>query len=78
VVLKTIFIKNVKFKIIKIKTGCQYVGYFYYSKNLKPAAQNLSMGHMQPHRTWVGPSCSNDLNYRLKSLNCLASYGVAK
>jgi len=26
--------KNVKFKFIKTRTGCHYVGYFYYSENL--------------------------------------------
>jgi len=32
--LRTTWIKNVKFKIIKITTGCQYVGYLFYSENL--------------------------------------------
>ena len=36
--LKTTCIKSVKFKIIKKKTGCQYKGYFQYSKNLNWAA----------------------------------------
>jgi len=39
---------NVKFKIIKIWTSCQYVGYFYYSENLKWAAQNLCLSRMRP------------------------------
>jgi len=30
--LRTTCIKNVILKIIKTKTGCQYVGYFHYSK----------------------------------------------
>jgi len=38
VALRITCIKNVKFKIIKIKIGCQYVGYLYYSKNLNWAA----------------------------------------
>jgi len=42
--LKTTCIKNVKFKIIKTRTGCQYVGYFYHSENLNWAAQNLRLG----------------------------------
>jgi len=33
-------IKNVKSKVIEMRTGCQYVGYFYYSENLNWAAQN--------------------------------------
>jgi len=37
-------IKNFKFKIIKIRTDCQYVGYFCYSENLNWAAQNLRLG----------------------------------
>jgi len=44
VALRTNCIKNVKFKINKIRTGCQYAGYLYCSKNLKWAAQNLPMG----------------------------------
>jgi len=49
VALKTTSIKNVKFKIIKIRTGCQYMGYFYYySEKLNWAAQNLRLGHMRP------------------------------
>jgi len=47
-------IKNVKFKIIKTRTGCQYVGYFYYSENLNWVAQNpepcrgLDIGSLNP------------------------------
>jgi len=38
--------KNVKSKIIKIRTGCQYVRYFffYYSEHLYWAAQKLRLG----------------------------------
>ena len=42
--LRTNCIENVKLKIIKIMTGCQYVGYFYNSENLNWAAQNLRLG----------------------------------
>jgi len=45
--LRTTCIKNVKLKIIKTRAGCQYIGSFYYSKNLNWAAQNLWLGHMQ-------------------------------
>jgi len=38
VALKTTFIKNVKFKVIKMRTGCQNIGYFCYSENLNWAA----------------------------------------
>jgi len=38
VALKTTCIKNVKFKIIKIRTGCQY------GEHLNWAAQNLRLG----------------------------------
>jgi len=48
VVLKTTRNKNVKFKIINIRTGCQSIGDFYYSENLNWAAQNLRLGHMRP------------------------------
>ena len=41
---KTTCIKNVKFKIKKIRTSCQYAGYFYYSENLTWTAQNLRQG----------------------------------
>ena len=46
--LRTTCIKNVKFKVIKIRTGCQYVACFYYSENLNWAAQNLRLGHTRP------------------------------
>jgi len=29
---------------MKIRTGCQYVGYIYYTDNLNWAAQNLRLG----------------------------------
>jgi len=48
VVLRTTWIKNVKFKIVNIRTGCQFVDYFYYSENLNRAAQNLWQGRMRP------------------------------
>jgi len=44
-----------KSKIIKIWTGCQYVGYFY-SENLTWATQNLRLGRM---RAAVGHNCSH-------------------
>jgi len=49
VALKTTCIKNVKLKIVKIRTDCQYIGYFNYSENLNWAAQNLLLGHMRPN-----------------------------
>jgi len=48
VVLNTTRNKNVKFKIINVRTGCQYIGDFYYSDKLNWAAQNLRLGHMRP------------------------------
>jgi len=47
VALRITCIKNFKFKFIKTRTGCQYVGCFYYSINLKRAAQNLRLGCMR-------------------------------
>jgi len=44
VALRTTCTKNVKFKIIKIRTGCQYVRYFYYSENVNWVSQNLRLG----------------------------------
>jgi len=44
---RTACIKNVKFKIIKTRTGCQYVVYLYYSEYLNRAAQNLRLGRIQ-------------------------------
>jgi len=44
VALKYTCLKNVKFKISKIRTGCQYIGYICYSENLNGAAQNLGLG----------------------------------
>jgi len=54
--LRSTSIKNVKFKIIKSRTGCQYVGYFYSSVKLNWAAQNPQMGHIRGPR--VGHSWS--------------------
>jgi len=42
--LKTTRNNNVKFTIIKTRTGCQYVGYFCSSENLNWAAQNPPLG----------------------------------
>jgi len=44
VALKTTCIKTVKLKIVKIRRGCQYIGYFNYSENLNWAVQNLRLG----------------------------------
>jgi len=46
--LRTTSIKNVKFKFIKSRTGCQYIGYSYSVVNLNWAAQNPQMGRMRP------------------------------
>jgi len=48
VALRITCIKNVKFKILKIRTGCQYVGYLHYNENRNWAAQNLRQA-----RPWV-------------------------
>jgi len=40
VTLGTTCIKNMKFKIIEIRTNCQYGRYFYHNENL--------MGHAKP------------------------------
>jgi len=45
VALRTTCSKNVKLKIIKIRSGCQHVAYFYYSKNLNRAACGPRVGH---------------------------------
>ena len=34
VALRTTYIQNVKFKVIKVRTCCQYVGYLYHSETL--------------------------------------------
>jgi len=47
VALKTTYIKNVKFKIIKTRTGCQNIANFYYSNDLNWAAQNIRLGRMR-------------------------------
>jgi len=43
--LKTNWIKIFKFRLIKIRTGCQYIGYIYYSENLIWAACGSRVGH---------------------------------
>jgi len=53
VALKTTCIKNVKFKIIKTRIGCQYVGYLYYSENLNWAAQK-NLNQVCPTRAGHG------------------------
>jgi len=45
VALRTTCIKNVESKIIKIRTGCKYVGYCYYSGRLNCAACGPRVGH---------------------------------
>jgi len=45
VALRTTCIKNVKFKIIKVRTGCQYVGYFFCSENLNWASCGPRVQH---------------------------------
>jgi len=55
VALKTNCIKNVKFRIIKIRTGCQHMGYIYYSQNLNWAAKNFNWAAWGPR---VGHSWS--------------------
>jgi len=47
VALKTTYIKNVKITIIKTRTSCQNIAYFYYSDDLKWAAQNIRLGGMR-------------------------------
>jgi len=42
--LRTTRIKNFKSKGIKIRRGCQYVGYCYYNGNLNWTAQNIRLG----------------------------------
>jgi len=45
VALKTNCIKIFKFRIIKIRTGFQYIGCIYYSENLNWAACGPQFGH---------------------------------
>jgi len=46
VALKTTCNKNDKFKVIKTRTGYQYVGYFWYSENRNRAAKKPRLGRM--------------------------------
>jgi len=53
--LKITHNKNVKFTIIKTRTGCQYAGYFCSSENVNWAAQNPPLGHAaRGPRVWHG------------------------
>jgi len=45
---RTTCIKNFKSKVIKVRTGCQHVGNFYYNENLNWAARNFRLGSMWP------------------------------
>jgi len=53
VALRTTYINIVKFKIIKLRTGCEHVVYFYCSENLNWAAQTFHWAACGP---WVGQS----------------------
>jgi len=50
VALKATCIKHVTLKIAKIRTGCQYIGYFSSNENLNCTAKNFRLGHMRPTR----------------------------
>jgi len=54
VALRTTCIHNIKFKIIKLRTGCEYVEYFYCSENLSWTAQTFNWAACGP---WFGHSC---------------------
>jgi len=58
-------IKNVEFKVIKIRKGCRYVGYFYYSENLNWAAQNLRLGRGLD----IADLDKNDKNNKLQAIS---------
>jgi len=49
VALRTTCNRNIKFKIIRVRTSCQYVWYFYYSKKPK-------LGRTKP---WTGQRIGN-------------------
>jgi len=55
VALWTTCIKNIKFKIIKIRTGCEYVRYFYHSENLNWTAKNVDWATcwLQVGHSWI-------------------------
>ena len=63
--LRTTCIENIKLKIIKIRTGCQYVGCFYYSQKPKLGRTKPSTGPR------VGHSC-----YRLFSEEICNEYAA--
>jgi len=56
-VLRTTCIKNVKFKIIKIRSGREYLGplgYFYHNENFNWGTKKLRLGRMQSAGwTWL-------------------------
>jgi len=58
VALTTNCIKNVKLRIIKTRTGCQYIGYIYYSENLNWAAKTIDWAECGPRvgHSWSRPS----------------------
>jgi len=55
VALKITCIKYVKFKIIKIRTGCQYVGYFDYKTQTGPH-KTSTWPHAGPGLDIAGPN----------------------
>jgi len=61
VALRTTCIKNVKFKI-KIRTGCQYVGYLYYSGNKLSCTNPLTgpqVGNSWSNQVYDGTATPN-------------------
>ena len=73
VALKTSWIKNVNFKIIKIRTGCHFIGYFHFSENANWAAQNFDCATCGP-RIWY--SWSNRI--RAVDHRCAPGMGVGR
>ena len=62
VALKATCIKHVTLKIAKIRTGCQYIGYFSSNENLNWTAKNFRLGHMRPTRRRLDIDGPNETN----------------
>jgi len=65
-------IKNVKFKIINIRIGCQYVDYLCCSENLNCVEQNLRQGRMRPMSRGLDVAGS-EANFARRCLSMLHS-----
>ena len=75
--LRTTYIKIFKLKVIKIRTGCQYVSYSYYSENLNWAACGPRVGHSCSKLIFANRVCLTGV-FALLQVYCFLDYVRSK